>query len=184
MGLRACLCFMYNFLMKIDWKKIEHDCVVNGINQRDLSKKYGVSVKTISVHSKEGGWIEKRREYRKETSAKLQQKSMDFLVKNVDRAIAILAKDLEILDQISDRAEEVILTAQTPGREMESKIKAATLIIDKMRELAGIMSPKDAEKARLDREKFELEKRKADMDESNDRTVKVVFTGELEDLSE
>ena len=175
---------MYNFLMKIDWKKIEHDCVVNGINQRDLSKKYGVSVKTISVHSKEGGWIEKRREYRKETSAKLQQKSMDFLVKNVDRAIAILAKDLEILDRMSDHAESLLLTSQTPGREMESKIKAATLIIDKMRELAGIMSPKDAEKAKLDREKFELEKKKLELEENNDHEIIVRIAGEMEEWSE
>ena len=170
--------------MKADWKKIEHDYVVNRINQRELAKKYGVCLKTISIHSKEGNWTEKRRKRREEGTTKLQQKSMDFLEKNVDRAIAILSKDLDILEQMSDNAASIILTSQTPGREMESKIKAATHIIDKMRELAGIMSPKDAEKAKLDREKFELEKRKADMDESNDHTVRVVFTGELEDWSE
>jgi len=48
--------------VSIDWKKIGEEYINSNITQEDLALKYGVSIRSIAKHSKQGNWFAKKRE--------------------------------------------------------------------------------------------------------------------------
>ena len=61
------------------WAEIEHEYITTNIGQRALSEKYGVSVPALNMHSKEGNWVQKRKEFVNGTLEKLDAKEVEIL---------------------------------------------------------------------------------------------------------
>ena len=70
-----------------------------------------------------------------------------------------------LLKELSERGLDTIMGNGTPGRELESLSKALLNNDELKRRLNGILLPREAERLKLDREKFEVEKKKLELPE-------------------
>lgn len=176
---------VYNLIMKkkIDWVKIENAYVSGSDGQRAIAARFGVSLRDLSLRSKAGNWVEKRKEYRNQLSTKLLQKSQEKYLNAIDDVMDVLIGDIGILKLINNDP-DVLLTSQAPGREVESKVTAATKIADALRKHIGMIDPDKEAKLKLEREKLELEKSKAEAESDQNTEIKVVLGGELDKWAE
>lgn len=49
--------------MSIPWAEIEKEYITTYISQREIAKKYGITVVSVNKHATAGNWVQKREEY-------------------------------------------------------------------------------------------------------------------------
>lgn len=65
-----------------DWAAIRAEYIGGGISYRDLAKKHGVSVTTLSVRASQEGWAQDRAEAAETTRALAVQRTADMAAEN------------------------------------------------------------------------------------------------------
>ena len=180
---RAAMVYNLTMKKKIDWVKIENAYVSGSDGQRAIAARFGVPLRDLSLRSKAGNWVEKRKEYRNQLSTKLLQKSQEKYLKGIETIMDVLLKDAGILNMLADDP-EVLLTSQAPGREIESKVNAAIKIQEALRKHVGMIDPDKEAKLKLEREKLDFEKSKAEAESDQNTEIKVVLGGELDKWAE
>jgi uncharacterized protein YjcR len=191
---------------KFDWEKIKTEYVTMDISLRDLAKKNGVSMNTISKYCKKEGWVKAREDYCAKVSRKAVQKSCN---KRANELAGVLNSSYKIRDTIEnalndpqqfnrylvtrgrkggefETVEEVHEKIDTKAiREMTQALKAVEGLI---RSLNNIPTEAEMQRLQLERERFELEKEKWEREKaemSAAHEVKVVFdTDDLEGWTE
>ena len=181
---------------KFDWEKIKTEYVTTDINLRNLAKKNGVSMNTISKYCKKEGWVKAREDYCARVSKKAVQKSCD---KRANELSKVLDASFKIRDTIYsavddpkqfnrylvqygqgkgefDTEERVYEKVDTKAiREMTQALKAVEGLI---RSLNNLPTPAEQQRLDLERQKFELEKEKWEREKaemSSAHEVRVVF---------
>lgn len=184
---KACL-FFYNLDMgrKIAWAKIAQEYITGNVSYRDLAAKYNVSPSDITRHSKQEEWIKKRKAHRNKVRTKAEQKiakkQSEELVRIAEIAAKTTGQIMQILDMEMHDPTLLFATGQH-NREIESKVNALTKLYELQARHLGMMNPRDAEKLKLEREKFEWEKKRAEADANADKAVEIVLADEIEELS-
>ena len=191
---------------KFDWEKIKTEYVTSDINLRDLAKKNGVSMNTISKYCKKEGWVKAREDYCAKVSKKAVQKSCD---KRANELSKVLDSSMLIRDRIYEAmndpqqfnrylvtrgrkggefetVEEVHEKVDTKAiREMTQALKA---VEDLIRSLNNIPTRAEEQRLKLERERFELEKEKWEREKAEQSAaheVRITFdTDELEGWTE
>lgn len=108
-----------------NWNDIRKDYVCNKIGMRELSRKYGYAVSTISERAKKEGWKRTAEQIEKQTEQKLIEQVSEAKASNADVAMRIIAK---LMDKI-EKTIEVI-----PEGDMQS-IKQAVSSMKDLRDI-------------------------------------------------
>ena len=135
--------------MAVDWLKIKNDYINGGGSYRKLAEKYGVSTRSIAVHSKAENWPELKAEQENITSTKVLQETADVIVqKEVKRVERLLSISDKMIDKIERAVEELDLaqvTNKTKTKVIEYKNgkrpdKPTKEIIEEKEEILAIAS--------------------------------------------
>lgn len=173
---------------KIDWTAAKTAYITGRESYPKLAARFGVSQSQLSKVGTKEKWPKLRKEYREKTVRKAAEKASRAQVKELAKiyeASNILDGIMvALLKELSEHGLDTIMGNGTPGRELESLSKALLNNDELKRRLNGILLPREAERLKLDREKFEVEKKKMEMEHSTDRTLKVELVGELEEMAE
>lgn len=168
----------------IDWAKIEAEYIVGSESLRALASRYAVSRAEMYRRSKQGDWVQKRKDAASKCIANAVQKRMRAREEEIAGTLELADLiDATIREIISD-PDRVINLASTrqPGKELEAMAKAISSNEELRRMCRGIMAPRDAERLKLDREKWEAEVKKAETE--TDKAIRVVLEGDLNKWAE
>lgn len=177
----------------INWFEIRDLYVSTNITIDKLAQVYNVSRATIARRSSEGKWMEERRKYREDVSAR----GRDALV---DRGRARLVKTFEIASSMVDKLSEAMrdenqlhlhtwidrdtgeinckILDKIDARAAADISRAIKALADSQRVIAGVPTQAEQEAQRIAAERLILDKRRAEQ-EQRDRdasgSVTVVF---------
>lgn len=107
--------------MAINWVKARNEYINGNISYRALSKKYHVSVAQIAAHSKDEGWLEKRKAQQDKIRTKLEQNTAEAIAdKEAARMVRISGLNDRLLDTIERAMNELNITV-VHGRKQKKK---------------------------------------------------------------
>lgn len=165
---------------RYDWETIKIDYVTDPLSShKKISEKYGISLVTIAKHSKAEDWLATKKKYQREVtdrvikkvSAKNADKLANAIIAASNIADAILKKSQDP-DQfcryiVQEGSAESYGSSEYVFEKMDMKaakeaIAALKGVDDLLRGYYNIQKADALERARLEREKFEFEKQKAE----------------------
>ena len=148
-----------------DWETIRAEYIAGSASYKDLSEKYGVSYRQITQRGRDEDWAGGREKRRKKIanraidiaakeSAERQARSMSNLMAAADKLSARLIGDMDAIAN---------------SRDVSDVAKARKYAADTLAQVYGIQTPAqlhrqrmDEEKLKIERERFELEKKRQD----------------------
>ena len=174
---------------RYDWETIKIDYVTDPLSsQKKISEKYGISLVSIRKHSKADDWLATKKKYQRDVTQKAIEK---VTAKNADKlantiiaatniANAILKKSQDP-DQfcryiVQEGSSESYGSSEYVFEKMDMKaareaIAALKGVDDLLRGYYNIQKAEALERARLEREKFEFEKQKAEFTKPDSTNV-------------
>ena len=174
---------------RYDWETIKIDYVTDPLSsQKKISEKYGISLVSIRKHSKADDWLATKKKYQRDVTQKAIEK---VTAKNADKlantiiaatniANAILKKSQDP-DQfcryiVQEGSAESYGSSEYVFEKMDMKaareaIAALKGVDDLLRGYYNIQKAEALERARLEREKFEFEKQKAEFTKPDSTNV-------------
>lgn len=182
---------------KIDWDAIKTEYVTTDISLRGLQEKYKIYRGDIDKHSKNDGWVKARKEYRAKAVAKAVSKSCN---KRANELSGVLDAAFNIRDTIISAAKDPVqfnryLVQYGSGKDFDTEervydkldtkaIKEMTQALknieDLIRSIGNNPTEAEAQRLRIEREKWEREKAAANKTESNDH-LGVILIPEIEE---
>lgn len=144
-----------------DWETIRAEYIATDISYKDLASKYGVSYKQITTRGHDEKWAADRKKVRE----KAANRAADIVAKQKAKS---LANVMLAADKLADR---IALTVDVldNARDTSDIAKALKYTIDTISQVYGIQTPAqlhrqrmDEEKLKIERERFELEKKRQD----------------------
>ena len=166
---------------RYDWEMIKLDYVTDPTSsQQKISEKYGISLVSIRKHSKADDWLATKKKYQRELTEKVIEK---VSAKNADKLANAIIAASNIADAILKKSQDpdqfcryIVQegNAESYGsteyvfekmdmRAAKEAISALKGVDDLLRGYYNIQKAEALEKARLEREKFEFEKQKAEI---------------------
>lgn len=156
-----------------DWETIRAEYIATDISFKGLSEKYGVSYDLVTKKSREGNWRAARQKAREKATSKVvniaadrRARSVDNIMKAADKLSKRLIDDVDMLDG---------------ARDVSDIAKALKYAADTLAQVYGIQTPAqlhrqrmDEEKLKIERERFELEKKRQDA-VSNAEPVRIMI---------
>ena len=113
-----------------DWLKIETEYITTDTSYRKLAEKYGVHYNVIASRSKQGGWIEKRKQYRINTVTKTVEKISDKTARQAakvgDLADKLLIKLEQAIDELDLKVTTHKVKTEMGNTETTTEFKVAT----------------------------------------------------------
>lgn len=92
--------------MAADWLTIRNDYINGGGSYRQLSEKYGVSLRTIAKHAKDEEWQERKAENLNRVAMAVQQKTTEKIAESESEIASIRSRlRLKIMQQLEQRIE-------------------------------------------------------------------------------
>lgn len=186
----------------MDWEQIKTEYVAGKATYRELAKKYGVSLSTLTKHAKEAKWAEGRKKYRDKVVtkaltrtcardaqrlAKLQRSAM-LLAEDIEKAL----RDPDVLYRHVGSAEGTLIDAKlsTPnGKNLQALARALRDITAATRDLYSINTraeqfaqEQSIERLKIERERLEMEKKRIES-EGKDTQIVLQMPPELEEYS-
>ena len=158
-----------SFLMRNNWNEVKAD-YVNGMTYSELSKKYGISVSTISKRGGKYGWSE----LRKRTGRKIDTKIVNSAVE----------RQIRLLSSIQDATEAIVKRVKEQVEDSEQFISPAELYsctktLSSCMQILGIQSALDEQEQEARIAKLRKEARE---ETEEDKTIRVVMSKEVEDF--
>lgn len=165
---------------RYDWETIKIDYVTDpSSSHKKISEKYGVSLVSIRKHSKADDWLATKKKYQRDVTEKVIKK---VSAKNADKLANAIIAASNIADAILKKSQdpdqfcryivqegnaESYGSSEYVFEKMDMKaakeaIAALKGVDDLLRGYYNIQKAEALERARLEREKFEFEKQKAE----------------------
>lgn len=166
-----------------DWEAIRADYVANGLSYRELGKKYGISHASVGRRAKAEGWIrqcETIRDTVRDTvdTVIAEKKTAELLstVQSAEMMDAVIRRVIGHYYAVADEDPDKI-----DVRKVESLAKSLALNTTTLTGLKGIPTQAQRhaqhlaeERLAIERERLEMDKRKADQ-ESHPEPVRIVI---------
>ena len=166
--------------MGVQWGRIRQG-YMSGKTYKELSEKYGVSVKTIQNHASKEGWVKEKGKIREEVGEKIHARVVRVRVAELEKLMDANGMLIDTLKDLTTRAQDIkhqnMMMFDKAGsmKNVECLAKAIQTAVQTQRDLYKLPTldqdfRKKAEaqrkrevKARmeLEREKLEMEKQKA-----------------------
>lgn len=164
-----------------DWEAIRADYVANGLSYRELGKKYGISHASVGRRAKAEGWMRQwetiRGTVRDTVDTAIAEQKTDAMLTMI-RAADTMA---EVLEGLANAAKRVLSDDAVNIKQVESLARAININMDTLSQLHGIPTQAQRhaqhmaeERLAIERERLEMDKRKADQ-ESHPEPVRIVI---------
>lgn len=88
---------------KNNWEKIKADYITSDVSLRQLAKKYKTSTSKMYEHSRNEGWVEARKQHRKEV---IEEAVCKACIKPIDVLADILEIAYKICDHVADAVDD------------------------------------------------------------------------------
>lgn len=171
------------------WGRIKQSYMA-GKSYKELSEKYGVTVRTIQNRASKEGWTKEKVKIREEVGQKIHERVVRVRVNELEKLIDANGKLIDTLVELTTKAQghELVLMMDKAGtmKNVESLAKAIQIAVQTQRDLFKLptldqdMRKKQEaqrkreakEKLAMDREKLEIEKQKvAGDDKENEQEI-------------
>jgi hypothetical protein len=154
--------------LSVDWKRIKAEYIAGGTSYRKLCEKYGCTLAELRAVAKKERWVELKAQAQHKADTKLVESISD---REVQKAINIIDVADKLLGKIIEVLEGVTTTQD---------IRHLTSALKDLRDIKGVKSEADmreqeARIAKLQRDAQE---------ETEDKSITVVFGSDAEDFSE
>lgn len=151
----------------MDWGKIKTEYITTSISQRDLAKKYGVSLMQLSRHSTSENWVQEREQYVDKTVTKsikrAEQKSIDYK----SQLYALALKTAKKLDEfVNERSVEELAVLGIKPRDITGAIKD-------LEDALHVKSDKDLKEQEARIAKLQRDADSADGDKNSTITINI-----------
>lgn len=158
-----------------DFKKIKAEYIKGGISYRELAKKYGVSLSSITRRSSKEKWADLRKQTEIKTSTKIVESVASQEAKRVDKIQT--TADL-LLQRIEEGVNDgtLIVDAQS--------IRQLTASIKDLRDIKGMKSELDMQEQIARIEKLRKEAQQDNKEENNDNYGVFVLPPVMESTDE
>ena len=130
---------------RVNWHKIRAE-YINGVSQRGLAEKYGLSRTIIADHCKRGNWSEAREKAKAEITQNIIQKTAEKVADNATLAADIRRKGLLILDRLFDDYMNVTATEHRESVAGKTDIKRLRDLTNAYRDLTVDITSNDMDK--------------------------------------
>lgn len=155
----------------VDFDKIRQEYITTDISYRKLCEKYDVSNTTLYARAKKEKWVEKRKQFKSKTDAKVEDKASEARTLLYDLALAV-ARDLASIKDEHSLFE--LAVAQIKPRDITGAIKDLKTVLD-------VKSEADIEEQQA---RIANLRKQAEAAEHKDTDITVVFEGELDKYAE
>lgn len=92
--------------MAVDWLKIKTEYINGRITHKELAKKYGISERQVSQHSRDEHWVQEREKHLSEISAEIQERASEKIIDIESECLAIKSRlKLKFYQEIERRME-------------------------------------------------------------------------------
>lgn len=184
-----------------DWNKIKHDYVTAPQSSlRKIAEKYGISYTTVAKRSRTDNWFADRQECQSDIATKAISKTTDKLAKELaDEAdflqlmkahVGRLLKDEQQFHRhlvqggmADDFETKEIITEKADARALKDTMQVLKMIEEMTRSLYNLQKAETLQKHQIDqakldleRERFEFEKEKAEMNKP-DKSNRILIEG-------
>lgn len=176
--------------MAVDWEAVRQDYITTGMSLQQLANKHGATKASVGRHSKSGAWALERAAYMRETHGYTERDDTDTSSQAPDlRDIAdgVLRLTRAVQAALQESPERLAFNTSQYNALM-SGIETAMKI---QREAYGIrtVAQEDsykmaAERLKLERDRLELEKRRADIGGDDDGIELIIHMAEEEHAEE
>lgn len=176
--------------MAVDWDAVRRDYITTGMSLQQLANKHGATKASVGRHSKSGAWALERAAYMRETHGYTERDDSDTSSQAPDlRDIAdgVMRITRAVQAALHEAPERLALNTSQYNALM-SGIETAMKI---QREAYGIrtIAQEDsyrlaAERLKLERDRLELEKRRADIGGDDDGIELIIHMAEEEHAEE
>lgn len=154
-----------------DWEAIRADYVANGLSYRELGKKYGVSHATVARRAGKEGWVKQSATIcdtvRDTVNTAIAEQKTDAMLTMLHAADTMA----EVLDGLAHAAKRVLSDDAVNIKQVESLVRAININMETLSQLHGIPTQAQLhaqhlaeERLAMERERLEMDKRKADQD--------------------
>jgi hypothetical protein len=155
------------YVSNINWTHIRNDYVNAGLNLRELSDKYGVSLKSIGERCKREHWVDKKREINRKIERKIERKveqttinGRQYIEATWDDSMRLLYNKALELAQKSNNSDDLNKLAQ---------------VMAKVKSMSGVMTKEeaDAHREKLNEMRARIDSLKSQTEESKDIRIEI-----------
>lgn len=180
-------------IAKYDWAAIKAEYISSSISLRDLAAKYGIPWSTLRDRAGKERWAEEREKARNKLVTRTVQKTVNRastrIAKNLDKELAIADRLSDLLTRALEDDQQFnrhIITQkmrldkieiQTATEKQFDKFDMASFnqatkslqaIEDVKRRIHGILTEPEKRRDKLDRERLDLDKKRAKLDSDDE----------------
>ena len=189
---------------KVDYNQMKIEYITGDISYKNLAKKYGIAVSTLTKKARGEGWYTQKCEHNRSVVAKAVRKAENEQAKVFAKELVTVSKISAVLDKaledalqyqryIVQRKEKYDVPVEIDGKLIVERQWNETQVMDKIdtkalketaetlklveqmkRSMQGILSLEQQRSLQLQEQRLQLEKRRVDQGET-DNDVKVVF---------
>ena len=165
---------------KVQWGRVRQSFMA-GKSYKEISEKYGVSVKTIQNRASKEGWVKEKGKIKEEVGQKIHERVVRVRVRELEKLMDANGMLIDTLVTLTERAADAEQTNKMmfdkagSMKNVESLAKAIQVAVQTQRDLyklptldqdfrkkAEAQRKKEAKaKMEIEREKLEMEKQKA-----------------------
>lgn len=187
--------------MAAQWGRIRQSYMA-GKSYKELSEKYGVSVKTIQNRASKEGWIKEKGKIKEEVEQKIHARVVRVRVEELEKLIDANGKLIDTLVDLTTKAQDfkqqnaMMFDKAGTMKNVECLAKAIQTAVQTQRDLFKLptldqdMRKKEAAQRKrevktrleLEREKLELDKLKAKDSQGMDTEVWTIMAPEEEEI--
>lgn len=167
--------------MAVDWDAVRHDYITTGMSLQQLATKHGTTKASVGRHSKDGAWAVERAAYLAETGRDAERDEGETPPQAPDlRDIAdgVLRLTRAVQAVLHEAPERLALNTSQYNSLMQGIAKAMEIQREayRIRTIAQEDSYRlAAERLKLERDRLELEKRRADIGGDDDGVEVRIF---------
>lgn len=154
--------------LSVDWKKIKAEYIAGGTSYRKLCEKYGCTFAELRAVAKKERWVELKAQAQHKADTKLVETISD---REVEKAINIIDVADKLLGKITEVLEGVTTTQD---------IRHLTSALKDLRDIKGVKSEADMREQEARIAKLQ----KDAQEETEDKSITIVFGSDAEDYSE
>ena len=162
--------------MAAQWGRIRQSYMA-GKSYKELSEKYGLSVKTIQNRASKEGWVKEKGKIKEEVGQKIHARVVRVRVEELEKLIEANGKLIDTLVTLADRAADARMTHAMmfdkagSMKNVESLAKAISVAVQTQRDLFKLPTldqdfrkKAEAQRKREVKEKLEIEREKLEME--------------------
>lgn len=156
-----------------DWDSIRQEYITTNISRKELAKKYKIRERTIGEYCSKEGWVAQRKKYKEDLAQKTTRK---LASKMATKKANEFAEILDLTGLAQKRLHEMLQKDNLKTSDVRNIMESLEIAERVTRNIVGTPTTMQAHRIKTETERLELDKKRADAQET-DKDIKVVIKG-------